>query len=143
TLVPYEPYCFSKDRILLFFYVNDIILWFQKEKRKQADETINQLKKKYRLTGGDLLQWFLGIEVIRDRKRRLIWLSQSDYIDKIVNLIDQKSKREPRTPIRNKELLLNPDQTSSRSINRYQRKIGSILYIAVIIKVDITFPVSR
>src|SRR5271157_5469221 len=28
-------------------------------------------------------------------------------------------------------------------MNRYQRKIGSILYIAVITRVDIAFPVSR
>src|SRR5208337_1494824 len=66
-----------------------------------------------------------------------------DYINKIANLIDQKSRREPRTPIKNKELLPNPNQASSRSINRYQRKISSILYTTVITKVDITFPVSR
>ena len=28
--VPYEPCCFIKDRILLFFYVDDIVVAFRK-----------------------------------------------------------------------------------------------------------------
>ena len=47
---------------------------------------MRKLQTKYNIAGGDDLQWFLGIEIIRDRQNRLIWLSQSDYLDKIANL---------------------------------------------------------
>jgi len=75
-----------KGGILLFFYVDDIVLAYRKEDIATAQLLVTQLQQKYRLTGGNDLQWFLGIEVIRDRSQGLIWLSQIAYLDKIVNL---------------------------------------------------------
>ena len=66
--VPHEPCCYTKDGVLIFFYVDDIILAFRRERQKVADALIQALQEKYTLTGGGALQWFLGIEVIRDRK---------------------------------------------------------------------------
>ena len=73
--VPYKPCCFIKEGIIIFFYVDDIVCAFRKEQELTAQELIRQLKKKYQLTGGDKLQWFLRIKVVRDRDKRLIWLS--------------------------------------------------------------------
>jgi hypothetical protein len=41
------------------------------------------------------------------------------------------------------ELLLNNDIASHKEITKYQRKIGSLLYAAVITRLDIAFAVSR
>jgi hypothetical protein len=41
------------------------------------------------------------------------------------------------------ELLLNDNIASHKEITKYQRKIGSLLYIAVITRLDIAFAVSR
>ena len=41
------------------------------------------------------------------------------------------------------ELLLNKDIASYKEITKYQRKIKSLLYAAVITKLDIAFAVSR
>lgn len=81
---------------------------------------------------------------MRDRKGRLIWLSQVDYIDKIAVLSQSKTTSEPSTPMATEELLPWDQQASPASLTRlYQRKIGSILYAAVITRPDITFAVSR
>jgi hypothetical protein len=40
---------------------------------------ISQRKKHFNISGGEGLQWFLGIEIHRDRSQKLIWLSQSSY----------------------------------------------------------------
>ena len=73
--LPHEPCCFIKGGILIFFYVDDIIVAYRKTQESVAQEAIKDLKEKYHLSGGHNLQWFLGIKVIRDRAKGLIWLS--------------------------------------------------------------------
>ena len=93
-----------KDGIIIFYYVDDIVLAFRKDKKEKAAELMWKLQTKYNIAGGDDLQWFLGIEIIRDRQNRLIWLSQSDYLDKIANLA-QGSRKWAGTPMGKEELL--------------------------------------
>ena len=70
--VPHEPCCFMKNGIIIFFYVDDIALAFRKRQEQEALELIRGLQTRYSLTGGSTLQWFLGIEVLRDREKNLI-----------------------------------------------------------------------
>jgi hypothetical protein len=128
--------------VLIFFKVDDIVLAFEKGKKALVDQISAQLKETYTLTGGENLQWFLGIEILRDRKRRLIWLSQAEYVEKIKRLANCTGSS-PTTPMRNKELLPYEDKASLTSTTRYQRKIGSILYAAVITRPDVAFAASR
>ena len=127
---------------MIFFYIDDIVFVFQKHKATEAKGLAEQLKQFYNLTGGENLQWFLGIEIVRDRSQKLIWLSQASYMDKIIKLADTIGTV-PKTPMQNKELLPYEGNASHRSIKRYQKKTGSILYTAVIIRPDIAFAVSR
>src|SRR5437763_6456206 len=140
--IPHEPCCFAKNGILVFFYVDDIVLAYRKAQESLANELISALKKRYKLTGGNELQWFLGIEVIRDRPRKLIWLSQSAYIEKISRLADNK-EMPCQTPMSSIELMPREDSAQAYEITRYQKKIGSILYAAVITRPDIAFAASR
>ena len=139
--VPHEPCCFMKNGIIIFFYVDDIALAFRKRQEQEALELIRGLQARYSLTGGSNLQWFLGIEVLRDREKNLIWLSQSAYIDKIANLV--QSKQSSRYPMSKEELLPYDEITERASCKAYLRKIGSLLYAAVITRPDVAFAVSR
>jgi hypothetical protein len=56
-----------RQGIFVFFYVNDIIVMYSKKRGSEAQAAVKDMKKKYSITGGDDLHWFLGIEVIRDR----------------------------------------------------------------------------
>src|SRR6266550_3714113 len=109
------------------------------------------------------LKWFLGIYMLCDYSQRLLWLSQEAYIKKIVNQykIDLKG-RLPDTPMAESELLFTNHQSihlmlPSPNINLliclkslpkeavfiilYQKKMGSVLYVATITHLDITFTV--
>src|SRR4029077_18418098 len=111
----------------------------------RAMELISQLRNHINISGGEDLQWFLGIEVHRDRTQKLIWLSQSSYIDGIVNSY-MDSNQLDETPMYRAELLPyegHATRQSTNRINRYQRKIGFILYAAVTTRIDIAFAVSR
>jgi Reverse transcriptase (RNA-dependent DNA polymerase) len=140
--IPHEPCCYTRNGVTIFFYVDDIALTFRKAQESEAQELINALKQKYELTGGHELQWFLGIQIIQDRQRRLIWLSQSAYIEKISRLVDKKSSP-CNSPMASIELLPYEGLSKLSETRRYQKKIGSLLYAAVITRPDIAFATSR
>lgn len=139
--VPHEPCAFLRNGIIVFFYVDDIVIAYRKEKQSEARETIRQLKQKYELQGGNDLHWFLGIQVIRDRSKRRIWLTQTSYIDKTSNLALER--HHGWTPMKQEELLPFNETAKLQDVRAYQRKIGSLMYIAVQTRPDIAFAVSK
>jgi vancomycin permeability regulator SanA len=54
--VLHKLYCIIKDRILLLFYVDNIIVAYYKNKLNAATRVVNMLKEKYTITRGDNLQ---------------------------------------------------------------------------------------
>ncbi|KAL2125978.1 hypothetical protein VTI74DRAFT_2034 [Chaetomium olivicolor] len=139
--VPHEPCMMMKDQCIVFYYVDDIVIAYRRQKQAAVDKLITGLQSKYRLTGGNELRWFLGIEVHRDRRKRLIWLAQTSYIEKITKLT--RSEAQPRTPMATVEQLPFDGIASHSSTTLYQRKVGSALYAAVTTRPDIAFAVSR
>jgi len=139
--VPHEPCCQTFNGILVFFYVDDIVFAFSHQEVTRAQGLVEALKNRYSLTGGGELQWFLGIEILRDRKRRLIWLSQSSYIDKISGLSDAQPRCD--SPMSKEELRPHLGHASLSEIHIFQVKVGSLLYAAVITRPDVAFAVSR
>ncbi|EFQ89102.1 hypothetical protein PTT_14762, partial [Pyrenophora teres f. teres 0-1] len=51
--VSHEPCCLIKDGIIIFFYVDDIILAYHKDMEYQAQQAIKRLQDKYLFTGGN------------------------------------------------------------------------------------------
>lgn len=90
------------------------------------------------------LKWFLCIRVLRDREARKLWLCQDSYIEKIVNLYrinkrDQfKGNLFPTNDLQRRKDQANPDL-----VHRYQQKVGSVNYVAVITRADIAKPISK
>ena len=83
------------------------------------------------------------MEVIRDRQKRRLWLSQASYIDKIVLLAESTP---PHTSPMGAEELLPRSETETalpHRVNTYQKKVGSILYTEVITRPDVAFAASR
>lgn len=139
--IPNEPCCYQKDGVFIFFYVDDMVIAFKKENEDNALQVIKSLQRKYKLTGGNELQWFLGMEIIRDRKAKLIWITQVMYLEKIYEL---RTAETPNGSPMAKEELFPYDGTASRQVaNWYKRAVGSVLYVCVISRPDAAFAVSR
>jgi hypothetical protein len=139
--VAQEPCIMTKGNILIFFYVDDIVMACKPQDRPEVDRIVTQLRQKYQLTGGNDLIWFLGMEVHRDRGKRLIWLSQANYIERIARLAQTADL--PSTPMTTQELFPFDGIAEMASVRLYQRKIGSLLYAAVTTRPDIAFATSR
>jgi reverse transcriptase-like protein len=95
----HEPCCFKQQGILLFVYVDDIVVASPKGKRALVQDLMAKLAKTYELSGGGPLEWFLGIRVLRDREKRVIWLSQAAYLQKISKLITKGYKGPDDVPM--------------------------------------------
>ena len=63
----------------MFFYVDDIVFAFLVERSRIMEAIMAELKKRYNLTGGGDLQWFLGMEIIRDRRGGHAALTQNGH----------------------------------------------------------------
>ena len=50
----------------MFFYMDDIMFAFLVKRLRMVEVIMAKLKKRYNLTGGGDLQWFLGIKIIRN-----------------------------------------------------------------------------
>ncbi|EED11464.1 hypothetical protein TSTA_007540 [Talaromyces stipitatus ATCC 10500] len=57
--VPHELCCILKSGIILFFYVDNIVVTYKKSHQLEADSVMNQLRAKYKISGGGDLEWFL------------------------------------------------------------------------------------
>jgi hypothetical protein len=140
--VPYEPCCIIKDRVFIFFYVDDIIFGYPKNKEHLAYSIIQDLQTKYTLTGGEDLKWFLGVEITQDRRNHTLLLSQAAYIKKISRLINKKDTRHD-TLMSSIELELQAGLATLSEINKHQRKVSLLLFAAVTTRLDIAFATSR
>ena len=143
-----EPCIVQKNGVICFFYVDDIVFAYQKDQSEEVKRTIASLLESLTLEDKGELKWFLGLNVIRNRATRTMWLSQKAYISKIcTDLAPTFSEgRLPATPMEPAELLLLTDQEeqpTESSRTSYQRKIGLFLYAGIATRPDIAFAVSR
>src|SRR6266480_1316931 len=74
--VPQEPCVMLNGGIVVFFYVDDIVFCYRKHEEERTRALIRELQKTYTMNILGELRWFLGIHVLRDRRQRLLWLSQ-------------------------------------------------------------------
>ena len=144
--IPQEPCVVQKDGIIGFFYVDDIVFAFKKDRDDEVKKIVESLSQVLTIKVVGELKWFLELHVIRNRTKRTIWLSQKAYIMKICNeFIQTNPLRFPTTPIEIPELLpIDKDEiVSDSSRTLYQQKIGSLLFAAIATRPDIAFAVLR
>ena len=116
------------------------------------NDLIQQYKKKiqskYSLTDLGPINWLLGIKVTRDREAKTISLSQSSYIDSILtrfNFADCKPVATPMDPSMRFSKDQCPQTTEEIAEMRkvpYLEAVGSLNYLAVATRPDISFSVS-
>ncbi|KAK2073963.1 hypothetical protein P8C59_008200 [Phyllachora maydis] len=108
-----------------------------------------RLNKVYTIEDLGPAAYFLGVQIIRDRPNRRLWLNQSQYIEEAVsrfNLADSKPISIPLQPGLVSQLQLEEDIAShlcnSTEIKLYQSLVGTAIYIMLLTRVDISFTVQ-
>ena len=105
--IPETPCLFCNDRIIVFFYVDDIVVLYLPSHRAAYDDFRTKFLKVYNMREMGDLKWFLGIRVIRDQTQRKLWLCQDAYIEKMYSQFGHPdaTAKAPRTPLSTQTLL--------------------------------------
>ncbi|KAJ6437664.1 Cut9 interacting protein Scn1 [Purpureocillium lavendulum] len=139
-----EPCLFTNNWLTVFFFVDDIVLLHRAKHQRAADEFIVKLKAQYEMKDLGELKWFLGIRILRDRTARKLWLCQDSYIDNIANQYGiAKRDHFKGNLFPSNKLQPREDQSTPNQVHRYQQKVGSVNYVAVITRPDIAKPISK
>ena len=134
---------YANDHMLIFFFVDDIAVLYDRKFTLQVDQFQKKLFAKYEMRNIGEIEWFLGIRIARDRYRRHLFLSQDSYIDKLaVKFNIDLSKKAPGSPLGG-DYVKNSGAATKQEIFTYQQKVGSINYAAVITRPDIAFAASK
>lgn len=141
--VPEDPCLFTDDNLVAMVFVDDILFVYDKKRQHRFNQIATELKKQYEFRDEGEAEWYLGIRIIRDRSARKLWLCQDSYIEKIANRFDLTDRTARNTPISVESLTPNPDKASPNEIHAYQRRVGSIIYAAVITRPDVAFASSK
>lgn len=140
----HEDKCvFTDVTVIAFFYVDDIALLARPEDRLALERRRKQLKTAYDIRDLGDLRWFLSIRIIRKREKRLLWLCQDSYVEKLTHehLQPEEMNLKADTPLSSSEEKNESHATATETKN-YQKIIGSVLYAAIRTRPDISFSVG-
>jgi hypothetical protein len=139
--VPDCPCLFTNDKLVVFFYVDDIAVLSLPSNRSAYEQFRTELLREFNMHELGELKWFLGIRVIRDRSIRKLWLCQDAYITKLCDRYRRSDtpSRRPRTPMSTEPLLPYDGTTTQEDIERYSSLVGSLTYSSTITRADTAF----
>ena len=115
----HESYCMTWNSILVFFYVDDIVLLYHPTKRETTQHLKWSLQQRFEIRDLGDLQWFLGVQVLCDLDTRKLWLCQDSYIEKIAVSFNLQQRKPDATPMSVDDLLPNKWQTTAQEIHGY------------------------
>ncbi|KAL0320245.1 UNVERIFIED_CONTAM: Retrovirus-related Pol polyprotein from transposon TNT 1-94 [Sesamum radiatum] len=134
-------YCKVKgDKIIILcLYVDDIMLIGSSV--DIITETKSFLKNKFEMKDMGEADVILGIKLIRSTDG--IAISQSHYVEKIIEKFDYQNSRIAKTPYDSSVALFKNENGISVAQLRYSQIIGSLQYLANGTRPDISFSVSK
>jgi Reverse transcriptase (RNA-dependent DNA polymerase)/gag-polypeptide of LTR copia-type len=132
-------------KLYLLIYVDDLLLASSKgsEGNKLRLEIKENLKKRFKMTEAESVDWILGIKLTRDRENKTLTLSQSAYITQVLerfNMSDCKSLATPMVP----NIYLEPSGTPiTVPIELYQQLVGCLMWLMLATRPDICQAVGQ
>ncbi len=142
---------YINDWLILFFYVDDIVILFIKTNVNRIRIFKKALMQRFEMRILDSLQWFLNIRIARDRENRKIWLCQNSYIIKMISKFNLKKIKCSKISltdlsIRFEEISENVRceichviKSNQQLIYAYQQRIESLNFVTMISRSDIAF----
>jgi hypothetical protein len=124
----------NRDKtLMLLIYVDDIIIGSRNKEKILTFK--REIGKAFNIKDLGPLRWILGMEIRRDRARKVIEVSQKAYIEGMLKTYGMEDSKPVGTPIEGKIRRLEGGQPNKE----YMRIVGSILYAAVVSRPDIAF----
>ena len=132
--------------VFLVLYVDDILIMGNDIPTLQSVKT--WLGSCFSMKDLGEATYILGVKIYRDRSRRLLGLSQSTYIDKVLKRFSMEESKKGFLPMRHgvslsKEMCPSTPQERDRmSRIPYASAIGSIMYAMICTRPDVSYALS-
>ena len=135
---------YANDWLILFFYVDNIVVLNIKQNADKLQIFEKTLLMKFQMRIFEKLNWFLNIRIIRNWKSQKIWLCQNSYIEKIAVKFNVENFKNIIVFLT--EFFKNSDDeifVIDQTIYEYQQRVELLNFAAVIIKSDIVLITFR
>lgn len=130
--------CKESKRLLLFLYVDDILLISDSENRIKTLKS--ELSEKFEMLSLGPVKMFLGIEIERDFNKKIIKLHQKTYINCVLERFNMKDCKSVSTPC---EVGLKLDKADTYMCTQpYRELIGCLIYLVSCTRPDLSFAVN-
>ena len=147
---PDEPCVYKKIQgivvVFLVLYVDDILLIGNSV--KVLSDVKGYLKKQFDMKDLGEANYILEIKLLRDRKNKVLALSQASYIDKIVTRFGMENSKRGLLPFRHGIHLFKgqssktPEEKELMSKKPYASVVGSLMYDMLCTRPDICYAVG-
>lgn len=138
----FEPCVFIKNYndslTIIALYVDDFFIF--SNDHIESENLKKELSNNFQLKDLGQAKQILGMNICIDKVKNVITLDQTEYIDTLLlkfNMVDCKTVETPME----KNLNLNRNKETSFSVP-YQQLIGSLMYLSVMTRPDISYSVS-
>ena len=150
TRSEYDPAVFywreGNDIMIIVIHVDDCTI--AGNSQKLIDDCKAKVKSRYAMTDLGPISWVLGIKITRNLDDRTLGLSQTSYIDSILNrfnFADMKPVSTPMDPTIRYSKTQCPETLNEKAKMKnipYREAIGALMYCAVATRPDISFAVA-
>ena len=89
------------------------------------------IRCRFKMVDNGDIEYFLGMQIRRDRGKRMLSISQPKYIESILERFGMSNCKPVSTPIENNARFIKRSQDEeSFDINTYQKAVGSLTYLS-------------
>ncbi len=133
----------EKHNIIIMIYVDDLIV--MAKTKSSIDEVCEQLKTEFDIKELGEVKYCLGIEVKRDRLKKIIEISQESMINRVAERFKMSDCKPTYLPADANSRLTKPESQSDYETSKmpYRELVGSLMYIMVCTRPDISNAVGE
>jgi hypothetical protein len=126
--------------IIICIYVDDLAIL--SPSANDIEAFINEIQRFFKIKNLGPIKEYLGIEITRTKDSLL--LNQTKYIDKLLDKYNMSNCNPLSVPLSSKERIeANKGQANKEDINWFQGLIGSLLFLTLATRVDLTYSVIK
>lgn len=138
----FEPCLFTKFsenvKLIVTVYVDDFLIF--SNCTTETDKLKSFLSSKFKLKDLGPVRRYLGMRINVNKKCSTITVDQQEYIEQLLSKFEMSNCRPIDTPI---ECKLNIKKAENCAVNiPYQRLIGSLMYLAILTRPDLSYCLS-
>lgn len=130
----------ARGKTYILCYVDDLLIAGNMSNVLRTKQLIAKTFKSEDMGEAKL---FLGMNIVRDRQKKTLWLGQPHYTQEIIERAGQTGCRTRKTPMDiNLSLSKESGEQSSNILDKYQELVGCLLYLTGCTRPDIAHAVG-